>query len=92
MDLQNDVIPVSELKSRMKQVLAHVMKTGDPVLVTQKGRSAVLIVDIGSFQKQQQKLQILEAIAKGEREILEGKTVSHAEVTRSVSSWTAVEK
>jgi prevent-host-death family protein len=58
MDLKNDVIPVSELKARMKEVLARVARTGAPVLVTQNGHSVVLIVDVESFQKQQRKLEI----------------------------------
>lgn len=92
MDLKNGVIPVSELKSHMKRVLAQVMRTGEPVLVTQKGHSAVVIVDVEAYQKQQRKLALLEEIAKGEREILEGKGIPHSEVVRRISSWTVREK
>ena len=92
MDLKKDVIPVSELKARMKAVLKRVTQTGQPVLVTQNGRSTVLIVDVEAFQKQQNKLKILEGIAQGERDILEGRSMTHAEVIRKVASWNVKEK
>ena len=87
MDLKKDVIPVTELKNHTKEILARVNRTGDPVLVTQMGHSAVLIVDVGVYQSQQKKLVLLEQIARGEREILEGKGIAHSEVVRKVHSW-----
>ena len=88
MDLKKDVIPVTELKNHTKQILQRVTKTGDPILVTQNGHSAVFIVDVAAYQRQERKLYLLEEIAKGEKEILEGKGISHAEVKAKVSRWT----
>lgn len=87
MDLKKDVIPISVLKARMKQIVSRVMKTGDAVLVTQNGTSAVMIVDVGAYQKQQKKLYLLEEIAKGEREILAGKGVLHQDVKKMIKEW-----
>lgn len=87
MDLKKGVIPVTELKSHTKQVLEKVMRTGEPTLVTQNGHSAVLIVDVEAYQMQQKKLYLLEQIAKGEREILQGKGVPHAEAVKKIRSW-----
>ena len=87
MDLKNDAIPVSELKARMKEILARVSRTGAPVLVTQKGHSAVLIVGVEAYQRQQRKVEILEEIARGERELVEGKGIPHGEVLRRASAW-----
>jgi predicted transcriptional regulator len=63
------------------------MKTGSPVLVTQKGHSAVMIVDVETFQQQQRRLFLLDEIAKGERDISEGKTFSHAQVKEMAANW-----
>jgi prevent-host-death family protein len=92
MDLKKDVIPVTELKSRTKQILERVMKTGEPVLVTQKGHSVVMIVDIESFQRQERKLRVLEKIAKGEKEILEGQGIAHSQAKAEVMRWGVGEK
>jgi len=87
MDLNDDVIPVTELKNQTKKVLARVKRTGAPILVTQNGRSAVIILDIVFYQAQQRRLKVLEEIAKGEREILEGKGVPHSEVVKKAKRW-----
>ncbi len=87
MDLRDDVIPVTELKNQTKKVLARVKRTGTPILVTQNGRSAVVILDVGFYQTQQRRLKILEEIAKGEKQILEGKGIPHSEVVKRVKDW-----
>ncbi len=87
MNLKDDVIPVTELKTHTKEVLAKVGRTGNLVLVTQNGHSAVVILDVETFQREREKLHILEEIAKGERQILEGHGVPHAEVKRKAKSW-----
>ena len=87
MDLKRDVIPVTELKAHTKEVLMRVGRTGEPILITQNGHSAALIVDVEAYQAQQKRLRIYEAIAKGEREIAAGKGISHAEVKKRVKEW-----
>lgn len=87
MDLKKDIIPVTELKSHTKQVLEKVMRTGEPTLITQNGHSAVMIVDVESYQAQQKKLHILELIARGEREILQGKGIPHSEAVKKIRAW-----
>ena len=87
MYIKRDVIPVTELKTHTKDVLERVARTGEPILVTQKGHSVVLIVDVEAYQRQERKLKLLEEIAKGEGEILDGKGMSHAEVKSRASRW-----
>ena len=87
MDLKDDVIPVTELKNQTKKVLARVRRTGAPILVTQNGRGAVIILNISFYQAQQRRLKVLEEIAKGEKEILEGEGIPHSEVVKKAKSW-----
>jgi len=87
MNLKEGVIPVTELKNHTKEILARVVKTGEAILVTQNGRSTVVIVDVEAYQAQQKKLRILEEIAEGEREILQGKGIAHSEALRKIKSW-----
>jgi prevent-host-death family protein len=87
MDLKHDVIPVTELTAHTKEVLRRVNRTGEPTLITQNGRSAVLIVDVAAYQKQCNKLRLLEAIVRGERGILDGKGIVHGEVHKEAVHW-----
>ena len=87
MDLKKDVIPVTELKAHTKEVLQKVNRTGEPILITQNGHSAALIVDVAAYQTQQRRLHMLEEIVKGEREIAGGKGIPHAEIEKRVKGW-----
>lgn len=87
MDLKKDVIPVTELKAHAKEVLTRVGRTGEPILITQNGHSAALIVDVETYQNQMTKLRLLDEIAKGERDIVAGRSLSGAEVRRRVKDW-----
>ena len=87
MDLNEDVIPVTELKNQTKKILARIKRTGAPILVTQNGRGAVIILGIAFYQAQQKRLKILEEIAKGEKQILEGKGIPHSEAVKRARGW-----
>lgn len=87
MDLKEDVIPIAELKHQTEKILARVKRTRSPILVTQHGRGAAIILNVVFYQAQQRRLKILEEIAKGEKEILEGKGISHSEVVRKAKTW-----
>ena len=56
------------------------------MLVTQNGHSAVMIMDVGAYQTQQKKLHLLEAISKGEQEIMDGKGISHSDIQKKIAS------
>lgn len=44
------IIPISDLQTKTKEVVEGVKKTGDPVIVTQRGRPAVLVVNYEEYE------------------------------------------
>jgi PHD/YefM family antitoxin component YafN of YafNO toxin-antitoxin module len=59
------------------------------VLITEHGAPSAYLVDVSMFEMMQGRMKILEGIARGERAILEKRTVSHAEAKRRLSKWLA---
>jgi PHD/YefM family antitoxin component YafN of YafNO toxin-antitoxin module len=45
------------------------------------------LVDVETFESLQLRMSLLEGIARGERAIEEGRTVSHAEAKRRMGRW-----
>lgn len=78
---------VTTLKRRATELLAELRKNKQPILITERGLPAAYLVDADSFDRQQQKISILEGIARGERAIEEGNVVSHAEAAKRLSKW-----
>jgi prevent-host-death family protein len=79
--------PVTELKRRATEILAELEEERRPLLITEHGRSAAILLDVESYQHMVNRMALLEGIARGERAILEGRVVSHAAAKRRLRRW-----
>ncbi len=70
---------VTSLKRQATKILADLHDTKEPVLITEHGRPSAYLVDVDDYQFMQNRLAILEGIARGERTISESKALSHEE-------------
>jgi prevent-host-death family protein len=68
-----DIIPVTDLRQDAAAVLARVRKSAQPVVITQRGRAAAVMVSAESYERAESERQILKLLARGEREIAKGK-------------------
>jgi prevent-host-death family protein len=66
-------IPVSDLKQDVSATLKRVRKSKRPLIVTQRGRPAAVLLSVDAYEKGEQERQILKLLALGEREIAVGK-------------------
>lgn len=44
------IIPISDLQSKAKQFVEQVNKTHDPIIITQRGRAAAILVDYQTYE------------------------------------------
>ena len=66
--------PVTEIKRRATEVIADVRATRQPVLITERGRSAAVLLDVETYDALLRRLAVLEGIARGERAYAEGRS------------------
>jgi prevent-host-death family protein len=78
---------VTTLKRQASELLSDLERDREPIMITQHGLPSAYLVDVESFEMQQRRLEILEGIARGERDIAEGKVVSHTEAKRRLTKW-----
>lgn len=78
---------VTSLKRQATKILADLHDTKEPVLITEHGKPSAYLVDVDDYQFMQNRLAILEGIARGERAISEGKALSHDEAKGKMSKW-----
>jgi len=78
---------VTTLKRQATRVLCDLRESGEPVLITEHGKPSAYLVDVESYEFMQDRMRLLEGIARGERAILENRTVSHAEAKRKMKQW-----
>ena len=78
---------VTTLKRQATRILAELRDSREPVLITEHGKPSAYLVDVEDFEYQQNRLQILEALARGESAINEGRTLSQDEAEKALSKW-----
>ena len=79
--------PVTTLKRRATELLWELERDRQPILITQHGIPSAYPVDVATYESLQRRMGLLEGIARGERAIEEGRTVSHAEAKRRMARW-----
>jgi prevent-host-death family protein len=80
---------VTTLKRQATRILADLHESKDPVLITEHGVPSAYLVDVTAFEMMQDRMMILEGIARGERAVLEGRTLTPAEARGRMKKWLA---
>lgn len=80
--------PVTEVKRHATEIIAQLREDRVPVLVTERGRTAAVLLDVETYQALLRRIEVLEGIARGERAFAEGRTVKHADAKKRLDRWT----
>ncbi len=78
---------VTSLKRQATKILAELHDTKEPVLITEHGKPSAYLVDVDDYAFMQNRLVILEGIARGERALADGKVLSQDEAKDKMSKW-----
>lgn len=78
---------VTTLKRNATKILAELEEDKTPVLITEHGKPAAYLVDVGTFENLQNRIRILEGIARGETAIKQGRVLTHTQAKRKMRRW-----
>jgi len=78
---------VTTLKHQATKILAELHETKKPVLITEYGQPSAYLINIQDYEMMQNRMEILDGIAKGETAILDNRTYTHAEAKDKMSKW-----
>jgi prevent-host-death family protein len=67
-----EIIPITDLRQDAAAVLKRVRSRKQPLIVTQRGRAAAVLLSIEAYERSEQERQLLRMLARGEREIKAG--------------------
>lgn len=77
-----DVRPVTEFRANTSAVIEQMHSTGRPVILTQHGRSAAVLLDPGVYESLIDEVELLRDLAISEAQIAAGQGIPHEEVER----------
>jgi prevent-host-death family protein len=78
---------VTTLKRQATELLAELGRDREPILITQHGVPSAYLVDVETYETLERRMTLLEGIARGERAIDEGRTVTHAQAKQRMARW-----
>ena len=76
-NLAQDLKPISYVKAHTTEVVNYVGSTKSPVVITQNGEAKAVIIDIETYQKTINAINLAKLLSFSEKNIQNGNTVSH---------------
>ena len=75
-----DVLPVTEFRANSAALLAQIRTSKRPIVLTQHGRSAAVLMDVGVYEAMLDEIALLREVRIAEEQIARGEGIPHDEV------------
>ena len=76
-DITNGIIPLSKFRQSSKSYLKKMQEGESALVLTQNGKSAAVVLTPQAYERMEYERELFRAIAEGEKNIEEGKTIPH---------------
>ena len=77
--LDKDIRPLSDFRANAAELIDQVRESGRPLVLTQRGHSAAVVLDVAEYERLLDEIELLRDIRTAERQIKAGRTVSNRE-------------
>jgi len=67
------IVPITDLRQDAAAALNRVKSSRQPVVITQRGRAAAVLLSLEAYERGEHERQLLHLLARGEQEIKAGK-------------------
>ena len=76
------IVPISDLRDDAANVLERMKKSQEPVVITQRGRAAAVMISIEEYERSEHERELLRLLVQGDREVAAGRGHSLEEVLK----------
>jgi prevent-host-death family protein len=74
------IVPITDLRQDAAAVLERVKDSAEPIVITQRGRAAAVLLSPKLYERSEQERQMLRLLARGERDVRKNRGVDLDEV------------
>ncbi|MBF0220413.1 MAG: type II toxin-antitoxin system Phd/YefM family antitoxin [Gammaproteobacteria bacterium] len=78
---------VTTLKRQATKILSDLHESKEPILITEHGQPSAYLVAVEDYEYMQNRMSILEGIARGETAIIENRIFTHNEAKTKMRKW-----
>jgi prevent-host-death family protein len=75
--VDQDIRPLSEFRTGIASFIKQVHETKRPLIITQHGKGAAVLLDVSEYEAMQEKIELLQDIHTSISQIESGKGVAH---------------
>jgi antitoxin YefM len=82
--IDQDIIPLSEVRNGMASFIKQVHDTKRPVIITQHGKGVAVLLDPHEYEMMQEKIELLSDIQTSLKQLEKGTGINHKEAKNEV--------
>lgn len=82
--LSRDIQPLSEFRAHTAKFVRQVQETGRPLVLTQHGRGAAVLLDITEYERLVERSELAEDVRTAEAQLERGEGMDHAAAKKAV--------
>ena len=83
-NLEHDVVPFTAFRASHSSYIEQTRRTHRPILVTQNGKSAAVLLSPADFDQAAETLALARAVERGEEDLRAGRVTPHDEARRNI--------
>ena len=81
-NLVQDLKPVSYIKDHTMEILDYIENSRSPIIITHNGEAKAVIIDINSYQKTLNAINLAKLLSFGEKDIKNKNLISHEDAKK----------
>ena len=85
--ISDGIVPLGEFKARAAKLLKQIGESGQPMVITQNGRPAGVLLSPREYDRIQERQRFLESIAAGLADAESGRTMTTMELRERLRVW-----
>ena len=89
--ISKDIEPLSEFRKKSADFIKRLKKDKQPIVLTQHGKSAAVLMDVVEYERFSKKLDLLEDLLEAKQQVQQGETYTMKEaqdrINKHLSKW-----
>ena len=85
--ISDGIVPLGEFKAQAAKLLKRIGESGQPMVITQNGRPAGVLLSPREYDRMQERQRFLESIAAGLADAEGGRTMTTTELRERLRGW-----
>jgi prevent-host-death family protein len=86
-NVSDGIVPLGEFKTGASKIIRDIAGSDEPLVITQNGRPAAVLMSPTAFQELRERQDFLETVAEGIADSEAGRVVDQKKVRRWLESW-----